>query len=188
MLRPRLITPPASLPVSLDQAKRNCNVDHDEDDELFDLWIRAATEILDGHDGVLGRCLVSQTWEQTLPVGSLLRLPISPVQSIESISYVDADGNTVELAGTEYDVDPEADAFGPFVNLRTPPTAPDGKLTVRYVAGYGEPDAVPASIKQAILLLVSSFNEYREKDLNLAHLQTNPNYKGLIGRLRLRRI
>lgn len=188
MLAPKLITPPASLPVTRDQAKLNCNVTHDDDNDLFDLWIAAATEVMDGPNGILGRCLITQTWEQAFEASDRVTLPFSPVSQIVSVTYIDQAGITQTIPQADYEQSPDSDAFGPFLKLDTAPSSKDGMMKVRFIAGYGDASAVPASIRQAILLLISSCNEHREKDLALMNLQDNPNYKDVIRRIRLRRI
>lgn len=62
-----VVTPPAVLPVSLDEAKRHLRVDHGEDDNLISLQIAVATSTLDGPDATLGRSLLKQTLALKLP-------------------------------------------------------------------------------------------------------------------------
>lgn len=136
---------------------------------------------LDGAEGVLGRALLTQTWRLHLdqfPEGSwrgwerdlaevAIVLPLPPLQSVTSISYVDADGQTQTLASSQYQV----------VNRRQRPSfvveAVNGSgwpgtedrpqaVTVTFVAGYGAAADVPAPIRQAILLLTAQWYEQRQ--------------------------
>lgn len=164
MLSPVLIEGPTSAPVSLDEAKAHCRVDHAEDDALISGLIAAATAHLDGYTGILGRALVSQTWRQDFGrFCASMRLPLAPVASEPTISYWDTDL-------VQQDVDPSlysllSDARGPFISLQPgqswPASArrPDA-VSVTYVAGYG--DDVPRPIRQAILLMVGHWYENRE--------------------------
>lgn len=56
------ITPPTAEIVSLDDAKAHLRVDHDHEDMLIQTYLDAATAWVDGFDGVLGRCVLEQTW------------------------------------------------------------------------------------------------------------------------------
>ena len=57
MLSPVRTVAPTSTPVSLDEAKIHCRVDHTDEDDLITGLIAAATENLDGCGGILGRAL-----------------------------------------------------------------------------------------------------------------------------------
>ena len=61
-----LITAPTVSPISLQQAKDHLRISHSDDDDKVQLCIDAATSFVDGEDGFLGRCLVTQTWELTI--------------------------------------------------------------------------------------------------------------------------
>jgi uncharacterized phiE125 gp8 family phage protein len=62
-LRPILVTPPSSFPVTLDEVKKHCRVDHSDDDDLLQAYIEVAVTHLDGWSGILGRCMLNQTWK-----------------------------------------------------------------------------------------------------------------------------
>lgn len=99
-----------------------------------------------------------------------LELPIAPVQSV-SISYVDAGGVTQTLDPSKYTLETPTNQAGRIIPTygnwwpatRWQPNA----VTVTFVAGYGDADAVPETTRQAILLLVSHFYENREATGNL---------------------
>ena len=59
------VTPPTAEIVSLDDAKAHLRVDHDHEDALIQVYLDAATSWVDGFDGVLGRCVLEQTWRAT---------------------------------------------------------------------------------------------------------------------------
>jgi hypothetical protein len=133
-----LIAPPGEEPVTLAEAKAFCRIDGDDEDALVSALIAAARLQV---ESLSGRALLTQTWRLTLacPKGLVIPLPVVPV-----IALVDApDGATIE-----------ADA----VVL----AAPVDELTVDYTAGYGDPEDVPADLKQAVLQLVAYWFEYRD--------------------------
>ena len=55
---------PAEPVVALADVKADLRVDHSDPDSVIQAQIDPATSQLDGYSGVLGRCLVSQTWGQ----------------------------------------------------------------------------------------------------------------------------
>lgn len=154
MQRPVIVTPPEILPVSLLEAKAHLRVDFSDDDSLIEGLIEAATDHLDGWTGILGRCLVEQTWAETLDSGSCA-LGLGPV--IEIVS-VEAGGETVDpsLYGLRTDAGGRS-----YVDC-----AISGPVTVTYTAGYANTDddqsTVPAALKAAIMLLVGHWYHNRE--------------------------
>jgi uncharacterized phiE125 gp8 family phage protein len=165
--RPVLTVPPAELPVSLQDAKDQLRVSTSAEDDLIGSFIAAATSHLDGWTGTLGRCLVTQTWQQAwpgFPDQDVLRLPFPSVSSVE-ITYRDEAGVLRTLASSAWHL--VEDALGGAVMLADgqvwPATAtrPDAVLA-SMVCGYGAADDVPSAIKQAIRMLIGHFYEQRE--------------------------
>jgi uncharacterized phiE125 gp8 family phage protein len=93
-----LITPPTVQPISLVEAKQHLRVVDNDDDDIIQLYIQAATEYVDGPYGFLGRALVTQVWQLTLDSFSAaheIKIPLPPLQGIISIEYDDPSGATV---------------------------------------------------------------------------------------------
>lgn len=163
--RPTLVTGPETAPVTLAEARAHCRVDSDVDDPLLSALILAAVSHLDGWSGVLGRCLISQTWRQTFDAFGVLGLPF-PTETVTAISYVDPAGSVQMLAPTAYVlrhvpggscVEPAPGSAWPLAD-----SGAEG-VAVTFVAGYGPAASdVPAAIRQAILLLVGHWYENRE--------------------------
>lgn len=159
----KLITPPASEPVTLDELKAYARIDEDADDELVTSLGIAAREHI---ETVLGRQLVTATYEMTLPAfpgDGVIRLVRPPVQSIVSLSYRDRQGDTVTMLPADYQIDLQADP-ATVHPVRYWPVAGSyiDAVTVRYVAGYGDPADVPERIKLAIMALTAWWYEQRE--------------------------
>lgn len=143
-------------PVSLAEAKAQCRVDGNDEDALINRLIGMATEQAETRTG---RVLVTQKLRYTLdafPVDSL-EVPCPPLVSVEAVSYLDAAGQRVTLAGTEYDVvtDELIGRLLPAWGKSWPSgrTAP-GSVRVDFTAGYGGAGAVPESICSWILLAI----------------------------------
>lgn len=165
------VLPPASPPVTLAQAKAQLRVDGDDADLRIAGLIDAAVDHLDGYRGVLGRCMVTQTWRAEIDsLGERLSLPF-PDTTIVSAEFTDA------LAGTLAWVWHEA--------LAAPALIPeDGwgrPVAVTFTAGFGAPAEVPMALKQAVLIMVEHLH-----DDPLAPLP--PSFGELIAPYRWRRV
>ena len=157
-MKPVLVTPPAELPVTLEEAREVVRVDFDDDDASILSFLAAAVAHLDGYSGILGRCLVSQTWKQGFEAWApCLRLPFPDVSSA-TVKYLDSIAleQTVD-AGSYQLVEGVAGAEIVFSDDFTwPGLAADvvAPVRVEFVAGYGPADAVPEDIKLVIKALV----------------------------------
>lgn len=169
-LAPSLVTAPAVPLLSVAEAKAHLRVDHDDDDVLIEGLIDAATAHLDGWSGILGRCLVNQTWEESFscfPRGDRLRFRLWPVVSISSVTYRDADDAEQTLSAALY-AGPLADGAGAYLALNDGEVWPstytrDDAVTVTYVAGHGAAASdVPAAIRHAALLMIGHWYAQRE--------------------------
>jgi uncharacterized phiE125 gp8 family phage protein len=162
-----LISPPIALPISLQEARAQCRVDDNSEDALLMAYARSATAWIDGHEGWLGKALITQTYEYTLdsfPYGyePFIRLPLPPLQAVTSITYLDANGVTQTIAPANYQVTGQYvwPAYG-----QTWPTTrcQPGAVTVRFRTGYGDSwNAVPEPIRQALMMLVAYWFNQRE--------------------------
>jgi uncharacterized phiE125 gp8 family phage protein len=151
---------PATLPVTLAEAKAQCRLLEDDEDDLIDGLIAAATAMVEDY---LGRSLVQQTWQLTLDgFADRIILPRGPVTSVSSLTCLDAAGAAQNVAGANWLFDNSGD---PQAIVRQPsgswpvPGAFANPIVITYVAGYA---AVPASIKHAILMLVANWFTNRE--------------------------
>lgn len=168
MLAPVLVTPPADTPVSIADAKTHCRVDHTEDDALIQAYLQAAVGHLDGRAGILGRCIMQQTWRVRLdcwPVDGKLRLGFFDVTSVV-LKYWDADGSEQTVSDTRYYL--EQDALGAFLWLRDAFTGPsldsDRVGAISAVVTCAMDPAKPpfAAVCHAIKLIVGHWYENRE--------------------------
>lgn len=172
---------PSARPVSLGDAKAHLNVSHGDDDGLILLLIDAAAACLDGWTGIMGRCLVTQTWRQDFDeFADKLRLPFAGPASV-AVTYRDTSEASQTLAATEYDT--LSDALGAFVTLKSGKSWPSIGVTrpaVSVTAVYGSAVAdVPAPIKSALLLHIGSL--YRDREATtLAQTYDNAAYMALL--------
>lgn len=162
------LTAPAVQPVTVDAFKVHGRVDSPEDIEqdLMSAYLEAATEYLDGYAGILGRCLIAQQWLLTLdafPCGDL-KLPLTPLISVDEVAYVDAAGTPQVMPSTDYFVDDTS--LHPWIipNAGWPVAmATANAVQVKFTAGYGPTAAdVPKPIVQAIKLIAAHWYQNRE--------------------------
>lgn len=165
----RLITPPAEEPVTLAEAKAHLRLEHDLDDAYVTQLIVAARQYV---EKICWRALVSQTWELVLnefPVSDYIELPKGELRSITSVTYVDANGATQTWDAANYEVDsvtiPGRIRLGYLLSWPSGSRTVWNAVTIRYVVGWANAAAVPAPIKQAVLLLVSQLYEHRTPEV-----------------------
>lgn len=153
-------------PMFVDDMVRQLNAQGTLDEDLIqqlEEQIQSARTYVEDYTGTR---LITQTLTlRTDDWADLSGLPVAPVQSITSITYVDVDGATQTLAASVY----EARLYGlePSVVLKynqTWPTIQTGsQITVTAVAGYGAAGSnVPSPIMQAMKLLAADMFRFRE--------------------------
>lgn len=157
-----LKTAPVERMVTLDEAKAQLRVPgaFTDEDGYITALILSAENYIDGRDGILGRAVISQTWTGTLDYAfpDQIEVPLPPLQSVSSITYIDGDGAEQTLADTEYQVikNKEPGLIVPAFGKSWPTVRSQRQaITVEFVAGYGAASAMPEKIKQMVLFLVS---------------------------------
>lgn len=164
-----LDTAPANDPVTLAEVKEHIRVDHSDEDDRIAEYILAATQRLDGRDGSLGACLITQTWTLTLDAfASEIAIPLPPCQSVDAITYVDPDGATQTLDAGAYQAFGLGSTDGAKVrplygtswpSIRNQPDA----VAITFTAGFGDdPGDIPEPIRTAIKMRVGHLYEHRE--------------------------
>ena len=184
-----VVTPPASEPVLLADAKAYARINTAADDAMVNDLITAAREYLETY---CRRQFVQATWlltldrfpiyydwyeyspyQNTAPYQSasqwqtqnIIRLPKPPLIAIDSIKYVDETGVLQTLATNQYQVDAAGTpgrvvpAFGVF----WPGTqAQIDAVQIQFEAGYVAPTPLPARARTAIKRLVAHWYQNRE--------------------------
>lgn len=163
----RLVTPPTSEPVTLEQAKAHCRVVVPDDDALLIDLISFARDYVEDQTGV---CFLTQTWEQTLDNFPYMNQPIDllrwPVQSITSLVYTDAQGDSFTWDPSNYLINKTskppriAPVFAKFWPLLTLQTL--ANVTITMVAGFTDVANLPFRYRQALLMVIAHWYENRE--------------------------
>ena len=164
--RLKIITRPANQILSLDDAKAHLRVDFNDDDSLISSLIDVSTAYIDGPNGI-GVAMLTQQWEMSLDMFDdyYIRIPLGPVQSVDSITFISPDGTTHTLDPSLYVVSygrnpcTIARAFGavwPVVQQTI------GAITVTFTTGFGDdPEDVPADLLHAMRLIMGNLYENR---------------------------
>lgn len=180
----RVITPPASEPITTDLARQHCRIDADYDDSLVAMYVTSARMWA---EAFLNRALFTQqlqfniTWAppptatplvpQSLIVFPLnwpplvkrpIELPRAPAQSVEQITWGPLDN--MQLADPDdYQLNLGVEPGYVAVKPQLLPQIPQQSMVIDYTAGYddGDPEAVPMPIRHAILLLTAFLYEQR---------------------------
>lgn len=173
--------------VSLDEAKAHLGVGIDDDDDVITSLIGAATDHLDGPDGILHRSLRQWGYALTLDCWprrkTPVRLPYGPVTAISSVVATDAAGVETTLAVARYGLltrddvgyaKPQGDGW---------PQDDVEQVVITYTAGGA---VIPRPVKIAALMLVQGYYDHRDatplpRDL----ATTNPTLERLLSPYRL---
>lgn len=181
-----LVTGATVTPVTLAEAKAHLRVDVSDDDALIGALVEAATMHV---ESITGRGLVSQTWDYSIDAfpadDETITLPRSPVLSVTSITYADAEGDAQTMDSEDYRVisgGADKSRVGLVYGGSWPLTQGiTHAVTVRFVAGYADGSAspfdngqIPAPIRQAILLMVGHWYENRSASVIGVSVATLP--------------
>lgn len=147
-------------PVSVTDAKAHLRVTISSDDTLIGKYLLAARRHAESY---IRGAIVQQSWDYSIDgrwpficadgkYRNRIELPLHPVASVTSVSYVDTSGVTQTLSPSLYTV--HLDGTVPYIEKAYDATWPDVRdvpeaIIVRFVAGY---DSVPEEIRTAILL------------------------------------
>jgi hypothetical protein len=185
----KLVTAPATEPVTLTEAKSYLRIDTSDEDTILGTFISAATMVIENYTN---RKFINQTWDlwldcfpysmnfdamipegvtdgklsEYLTAKHYIEIPIYPLSSIVHLkTYTDADVATT-MTSTDYIADVSTEpARLSLKNGTTWPTTflrPVRGIQIQFVAGYGSTAAsTPTPIKQAILMLVGQMYSTR---------------------------
>lgn len=159
------LSPPSAEPVSLADAKAHLRVDGSSEDAIItSLIVTSRLHI----EAALGLALLSQAWCLVFdrwPRSGEVTLPLRPLQSVNEVRILEADGQHRVVEASRYVTD-AVSAPGRIVaeggGWPAPGRAANG-IEIDFTAGYGD-DAgdVPAPIRQALLMLVAHWYEHRD--------------------------
>ena len=164
--RVQITIPPVEEPITLDEAKEQLHILHDDEDAFIGSLIAAARIHC---EQVARRAFVTRTYTAMLdcwPYMTRFELPYPPLIAVTSIKYTDIDGNQATFAAGNYLVDAhsqpgrvaiKSNASYPTVTLQEV-----NAVEIAYTAGYGLATEVPDIYKAAVKLMMAHLYENRE--------------------------
>lgn len=185
----KLVTAPATEPVSVTDVKNYLRIDTSTDDAMLGDFIKAATRLIEKYTK---RRLITQTWDlfldqfpaqynfdalrsegvtdgklsEYLHQFKFISIPLFPLQSVTSLNTYDEDDTAYLMPSTDYQVDTASEPGR--LALRPNATWPSTVLRsvngviVRFVCGYGSAATdVPYELRQAIMQTVGYFYSNR---------------------------
>ena len=157
---------PAELPVSLEEAKQYCRVEHDDENLLIESLIVAAVDYLDGPSGILGRAIIEQHCLLELDAWpSRLALPIEPVSTV-TVQYLDKLGAETDVPENQLVIidAPSARTVLEWVDGFQAPELSDTRYPVKITitAGFGAAAKELKGIKVAIKMMIGHWYDNRE--------------------------
>ena len=163
-MTPILLAGPTLEPLSLDEMRVYLRLETSEEDGLVLSLIKAARNAVEQGSR---RALMAQKWRLRLPrfpQDKSLRLPISPILSLDAVRTFDALGNPVVLDLASFQLD------GSTLSLSASlmPSEGDGAgIEIDLTAGFGtQPTDVPEALRQAMRMLVAHYYEHRANALH----------------------
>ena len=158
-----LTAPPARPPVTLAEIKAHLKIDGAEEDGLLAHLVAAATRRIEFECAL---AMIDQQWSllrDCWPRAGVLEIPIHPVRRVDSVKILTESG-LVTAAPESYEVDTASRPARIRALAGFPP--PAKRMNVVEVAlscGFGDdPAAVPADLRQAVMLLAAHWHECRE--------------------------
>lgn len=158
-LKPRnfkVVTAPATEPVTAADAKLSARIYTDVEDTLVDTWISAGRIAAEDYQH---RAYITQTIELSYDHWPelVLELPRPPAITVNSVKYYDEDNVEYTLAASTYFVDVDSTPSRIALNSReswpSVTLRPIKGLVINYDAGYGAAGSdVPETIRNAIYL------------------------------------
>lgn len=162
-MTPTLLVPPAVALVTLQEAKSHLRVSAPDDDALITGLIGAAMQYLDGWGGILGRCIMAQTWKVTLAGFFDQRLPFPDVRAV-TVKYLDAALVTQTLSASAYRFGTDSGGgYLIFDSAAVLPATADREDAIWAEAEFGFADgANVGGLRAAALMLIADWYEGRE--------------------------
>jgi uncharacterized phiE125 gp8 family phage protein len=162
-IHPQIITIPELI--SLAEAKLQLKLDNSwqAEDSLLEMYIGAAINEAENYTATAIN--KASFLIKTSAFSNSYAIPLSPVQTINSIKYYNTAGTLTVLDAAKYELRPldkyqSEIYFKDFANIPAVQTNNASAVIFEVTTGY-ESATLPMAIKQAIMIMISSFYENR---------------------------
>ena len=178
----KIITPNATLPISLVDAKLHLKLDSDTtDDSLVTSLIMVAREMVENYCRTRLLQWTEELYLDQFPFEYQINLRKWPIQSITSVNYLDINGVQQTLDGTAITGDYLADTISRPGRMclqyaRWFPVTRwiDNAVWVRYVVGNATTADIPPTLIQAMKILIYHLYENRSAVVTNTHVAEMP--------------
>lgn len=160
------VTPlaPEALPTAALRAHLRLGSGFAEDalqDELLQSFLRAALAAIEAR---ISKALMARDFELTLrqwQQPAAQPLPLAPVSAVTSVTVIgDTGAEVLDPSRYHLAIDPQRPVLRP-TGTCLPSIPNGGRAEIRFTAGFGRWEVVPADLAQAVLMLAAHFYEYR---------------------------
>ncbi len=157
-----LISPPATLPVSLAKVKEFLKIENNDDDNLIDdLIIQAVSHI----ENIAEQKLITQDWRiffDDLPRSGILEIALAPISAPIEVRYYDDQGDAQIVLAQDYEFDRHSIPARLWIKTPICMGHELNGLEVDVRAGFGASGVeVPGDIIRAILVTIAHWYEFR---------------------------
>lgn len=171
---------PSVEPVSQADAKKHLELSGTDHDDHVDWLIEAARQQWE-HD--TDTAVIEQQWAITVDSLCEMRFARRPVKEIESVVYYDTNNSQQTLASGAYQLDKSENGIRLAVGYDWPSVYDrwDAATITVKIGDYASASAVPAIVRQAILLLIGHYFEDRGEPMSEA-IRNMKSYEMLVRR------
>ncbi|MBT8124855.1 MAG: hypothetical protein KJO81_08535 [Gammaproteobacteria bacterium] len=186
-----LTTAATQIPVSIHRARAHLRVDLADDDVEIYNAIKDATKAAEEYTG---RAFCDQVWTAYYDhFPEILCVLRRPIVSIDSVKYIDIDGNQQTVSSANYRTDLYHGRIVPAYGTSWPNTrSVINSVEVAYTAGYGTNQSpvgvIPNDIQHLILLMVADWMEHKEPTIVGTTVRAIPGIAGVKALLDLNRV
>ena len=153
-----IVAPPAVASAALSELKAWLGITRTADDAELAALMRAAFDVCEGFTGAMP--LQSGCEEVLAASGEWQRLSARPVKAITALAALDLAGTRTALAGTDYELDIDAEGCGR-VRLRRP--IDQSRVVATYTAGIAlDWTGLPEALRQGVIRLAA--HQHRARD------------------------
>lgn len=169
--------------ITADEAKLHARISGSADDALLTRLI--AVVHLEA-EAELQRSILPTVWEKRLPCfpARAIELLYPTVTAVTHIKYYDGSGTLITMDSADYQVDM---LLAPAIVVPAPgdvwPSTESerlGAVQIRYTAGWADANAVPAAVKQWMLVRLAQLYEHREQVAIGGTIERMPYVDGLL--------
>lgn len=157
-----LLTPPATEPWSLDEAKGFLRIEHDDDDAVIASLISAARGQIEAETR---RCLIAQTWRVVRdgwPDDGRIALRLAPLRGIVAARVFDAAGIAITIDTGRFVIDKTASVIASRPTSLPQPGRACAGIELDVEIGFGPNAAdIPQVLRHAVRSLVAHWYDNR---------------------------